>query len=98
MLAADLSDTLAAEHNLARLTDGAAYLTGDRALVDPALAGFEVLDVLPFDTKQLKQAIRLRCWGRLEVKRRGVEADPAKLVKQLRAARGRGRRAVVGPR
>jgi hypothetical protein len=86
VLAADLSDTLAAEHDLARLTDGAAYLTGDRPLSDPALAGFEVLEVLPFDMKQLKQAVRVRRWGRLEVKKRGVEADPAAIVRQLRTS------------
>jgi hypothetical protein len=28
--------------------------------------------------------VRVRRWGRLEVKKRGVEADPAKLVRQLR--------------
>ncbi len=84
VLAAGLSDTLAAEHGLARLTDGAAYLTGDRPLSDPALAGFEVQEVLPFDMKRLKQAVRVRHWGRLEVKKRGVEAEPAVIARQLR--------------
>ena len=50
---------------------------------DPALAAFEILDVLPLDQKQLKTYCRERRIGRLEVKKRGVEIDPEKLRKAV---------------
>ena len=83
VLAAKLSGTLAAEHGLAALTPGSAYWTSDRKIVDPALGCFEVQEVLPFRIKPLKTLLRSRNVGRLEIKKRGVELDPAELRKQL---------------
>ena len=86
VLAAKLGGTLAAEHGLAALTPGSAYWTSDRAIVDPALGCFEVQEVLPFRIKPLKALLRSRRIGRLEIKKRGVELDPAELRKQLALA------------
>lgn len=83
VLAAGLGASLAAEHDLRGLTPEGAYLTGPRAIQDLALAAFEVLDVLPLDTKQLKAYLRERGIGRLEVKKRGIDDDPERLRKQL---------------
>jgi hypothetical protein len=85
VLAAGLGASLAAEHDLCGLTPEGAYLTGPRAIHDPALAAFEVLDVLPFDIKQLKAYFREHNIGRLEVKKRGIDDDPERLRKQLLA-------------
>ena len=79
VLAAALTGALAADHNLSCLAPNIAYLTGDRPVADPALAAFEITDVLPFDMKRLKALVRHRHIGRLEVKRRGIDEDPARI-------------------
>lgn len=84
VLAAGLTGVLAAEHGLAALAHGAVYLTGDRATPDAALRWFEVTDLAPFDLKRFKTLLRERGIGRLEVKKRGVDLDPARLARQLR--------------
>ncbi len=84
VLAADLTGELAHELALASIAAGAVYLTGDEPLHDPALAAFEVIDVVPLDVKRLKKMLRSGGFGRLEVKKRGVELDPAALTKQLK--------------
>ena len=84
MLAADLTGALAQELSLAAIAAGAVYLTGDNAVRDPALSTFEVIDVVPFDIKRLKKLLRAGGFGRLEVKKRGVEHDPAAVARQLK--------------
>jgi hypothetical protein len=84
VLAAELSGELAAERKLAPIAPGSAYLTGDQAEPDAALAWFEVSDVLPFDLKRLKALLRQRGCGRLEIKKRGVPHDPEQIRRQLR--------------
>jgi SAM-dependent methyltransferase len=84
VLAANLTGALAAELHLESIAPGAVYLTGDQAIRDAAAAGFEVLDVVPFDVKRLKKILRAGGFGRLEVKKRGVEHDPAAVAKQLK--------------
>ncbi len=84
VLAADLGPTLAAEHRLEGISAGIAYWTGDAPVTDPALACFEVLDVLPFRVKPLAAMLRTRNVGQLEIKKRGVAVDPSDLRPQLR--------------
>ena len=84
VLAADLTGALARELELAAIAPGAVYLTGDRVIRDPAVAAFEVLDVVPFDLKRLKKLLRAGGFGRLEVKKRGVPHDPATVQRQLK--------------
>lgn len=83
VVAADLTGALAAEHALHCVSAKSAYLTGDRVVTDPALACFEVLEILPVDPKHLRDAIRERGIGRLEVKKRGVKIDPEEVRKQI---------------
>jgi hypothetical protein len=83
VLAAGLDGPLAAEHALAAIAPGIAYWTGERAIADAALACFEVREVLPFRLKPLKSLLRARGIGRLEIKKRGVDHDPAELRRQL---------------
>ena len=86
VLAAGLIGALAAEHNLGAIAAGAAYLTGDRAQVDPALDWFEISESLPFDIKRLKALLRHRRIGRLEIKQRGAQTNPERLRQQLYVA------------
>lgn len=83
VIAARLMSPLAAEHDLAAIEPGIAYLTGDRLAADPALAAFEVLEVLPFDIRRLKAILRQRRVGRLEVKKRDVTCDPRRVARAL---------------
>lgn len=65
------------------LADGIAYITSDRPVETPFATGFRVLDTLPFNERDLKRALRQRGIGTLEIKKRGVDVDPATLRKRL---------------
>ncbi|MFT5526060.1 MAG: hypothetical protein ACI9HK_004031 [Pirellulaceae bacterium] len=84
VLAARLTDDLAAQLNLRRIERSVVYLTGDSEVLDPAVATFQVLKVLAFDQKKLRKEIRELGWSQLEIKRRGVEFDLEKLRKKLK--------------
>jgi len=83
VLAADLAGVLASQHALQCVSLGIPYMTGDQIIPDPALACFEVSEVLPLDPKHLREAIRQRAIGRLEVKKRGVKIDPEEVRRQI---------------
>lgn len=59
------------------LDEKIAYLTSDAALTSPFVASFRVREVLPAETRALARALRARGIGRLEIKKRGVDIDPA---------------------
>lgn len=83
VLAAGLGGSLANRLSLAAIAPEVAYLTHDSLTQSPLLAAFEVIEVLPFDLKRIKKVLRTRGIGRLEVKRRRVQADPATVLKRL---------------
>jgi THUMP domain-like len=83
VLAAKLTGTLCHEHELKAVSTGIAYLTSDQLIADAALASFEVVDVMSLDRKQLKAYCRQHQIGRLEVKKRGIDVDPARLRKEI---------------
>jgi SAM-dependent methyltransferase len=70
-----------------RIEEQLAYLSADRPLTGPfaALArGFQVSDVLPYSVKRLRAELaRLRV-GTVEIKKRGVDIDPAVLRRELK--------------
>lgn len=59
-----------------------AYITGDEPRETPFAAAFKVLEDFPLDARLLKRELAARGIGTLEVKKRGVDVDPA----QFRAA------------
>lgn len=63
-----------------------AYLTGDADLRSPFATSFRVREVLPADPKPLAKALKARGIGTLEIKKRGVDIDPAEFRKRLRLA------------
>lgn len=65
------------------LAPGIAYLTSDAASTSPFVSTFRVREVLPNDTKSLRRALRDRGIGTLEIKKRGVDVDPATLRQSL---------------
>lgn len=66
------------------LDEHIAYLTSDAALTSPFVSSFRVRDVLPAETRALGRELRARSIGRLEIKKRGVDVDPAKLRTALK--------------
>ncbi|MFT3798222.1 THUMP-like domain-containing protein [Microbacterium sp.] len=66
------------------LAPGIAYLTSDAALTNPFVQSFRVRERLPFDVKALARALRERGIGTLEIKKRGVDVDPAALRTKLK--------------
>jgi hypothetical protein len=83
VLAAGLAGALAADLRLQSVGSGVPYFSADEPRRSPLLDGFEVLDVLPYQTKSLKTWLRSRNIGRLEVKKRGVDLDPARVQREL---------------
>lgn len=66
------------------LAPGIAYLTGDEPVTSPFVSSFRVRELLPADPKRLARALRERGIGTLEIKKRGVDLDPATLRRALK--------------
>lgn len=84
LLASHLAGHFAMVNRLHAIAHGVAYFTSNCQISTPLAAGFEVLDVLPLDRKRLKQTLRARGIGQLEVKVRAAPVDPQVLARQLR--------------
>lgn len=83
VLAAGLNATLAEILDLQAVSHESVYLTGGTVHHDAAVAGFEVIEVLPFRKKPLKQFLRQHGFGRIEIKKRGVRLDANQLQREL---------------
>jgi len=79
-LIGDLARSLGAE----MLSEGIAYLTAPALVRTPFASAFRVLETLPVDEKKLRMALQERRIGTLEIKKRGVDIDPATLRTRLR--------------
>jgi hypothetical protein len=66
------------------LGDAIAYITADEATTTPFAAGFRILETLPFAERDLRKALTARGIGTLEIKKRGVDVDPAALRTRLK--------------
>ena len=66
------------------LAPGVAYLTSDSAMTSPFVSTFRVREQLPADVKGLGRALRERGIGTLEIKKRGVDVDPAALRSRVK--------------
>ena len=78
-LIGDLARTLGAR----MLNRDIAYLTSDTAEDTPFAARFRVIAALHLDVKAIKRELASRNIGTLEIKKRGVDIDPAQFRKQL---------------
>jgi hypothetical protein len=85
VLAAHLQGELAAAYNMCALDSGPTYYTGAAPITDdPALACFQIDDVLPFRVPELTRLFRKRGIGAVEIKKRGVDIVPEKLRQELK--------------
>lgn len=83
LIRSHLLGDFANQNNLSLLSDGIAYLTSEKRLENSWLRAFELIDVLPLDTKQVKKYLAERSIGIIEVKKRGVDVIPEELRKSL---------------
>ena len=61
-----------------------AYLTCDAPLSTPFATGFKVIEALPYSERRLASALASRGIGILEIKKRGMDIDPAALRPRLK--------------
>lgn len=74
-----------AERLRAHLVDAQiAYLSSDHVVDSPFVESFRVLEVLPWREKIVRGWLRTHGIGRLEIKKRGLEVDPAALRRRLK--------------
>lgn len=83
VIRARLIGDLAVRLEAGMLGQGIAYLTSDAPTTSPFVTTFRVLERLPMDEKTLKRTMRDRGIGVLEIKKRGVDVDPAAYRKRL---------------
>ncbi|WP_298862470.1 SAM-dependent methyltransferase [uncultured Microbacterium sp.] len=65
------------------LDERIAYLTGDKPVTSPFVQSFRVRDTMPAHPKAINAALRANDIGRLEIKKRGMDIDPAAFRKKL---------------
>ncbi|QGN35125.1 class I SAM-dependent methyltransferase [Microlunatus sp. Gsoil 973] len=68
------------------LDDQIAYLSADRLTPTPYATAFEISEVLPYSEKILRRWVHDHDIGRLEIKKRGIDGDPAALRRRLKPA------------
>jgi SAM-dependent methyltransferase len=84
VIRARLIGDVARQLDAGMLAPGIAYLTGDAAMTSPFVSTFRVREELPADVKGLAKALRARNIGTLEIKKRGLDVDPAVLRTKLK--------------
>lgn len=65
------------------LDEQIAYLTGDAALTSPLVQSFRVRESMPVHVKTINAALRANDIGTLEIKKRGMDIDPAQFRRRL---------------
>ncbi len=83
VIRARLIGDLARSSGANMLSHDIAYLTADARVDTPFASRFRVLDTFPLDVKKLRREVAARGIGILEIKKRGVDIDPALLRTQL---------------
>lgn len=83
VIRARLIGELAGRLDAGMVSAGIAYLTADAPVATPFARAFRVLERLPAGEAPLKKALRGRGIGTLEIKKRGIDVDPAALRTRL---------------
>jgi hypothetical protein len=83
VIRARLIGDLARQLNATMISDSIAYLSSNEAVSTPFASCFRVTETFPFDERRLKKELAARGIGTLEIKKRGVDVDPALLRKKL---------------
>lgn len=90
---AGLVQDLAREIGAERIDAEIGFLVSSGHIEHPMVSSWQVLDVLPWHEKQIKQALRKLDIGPIDIRRRGLPGDVPTITKRLR---GKGnRRAII---
>ncbi len=65
------------------LDERIAYLTSDAALTSPFVQSFRVRETMPANPKAISAVLKANSIGTLEIKKRGMDVDPAAFRKKL---------------
>jgi SAM-dependent methyltransferase len=84
VIRARLIGDLARELDAHPIANEIAYLSAAELTATPFARAFEVEAVLPLDVKTLAAELKARNIGTLEIKKRGVDIDPAEFRKKLK--------------
>ncbi|HKA69040.1 MAG TPA: class I SAM-dependent methyltransferase [Actinomycetes bacterium] len=84
VIRAHLVTQLATEIGAHLIDPRLAYLSSDTPVHSPFVSGYRVREVLPFQLKRLRAALRERDIGTVTIKTRGSALDPDRLRRQLR--------------
>ncbi|MCW2522099.1 MAG: cytosine methyltransferase [Frankiales bacterium] len=84
VIRAGLVQQAAAALNAARIDEHLAYLTSDQPSKSALARSYRVLEVLPYSVKRIKAELQRRAVGIVEIKKRGVDVDPAALRRALK--------------
>jgi len=83
VIRARLIGDVARELQAGMLGEGIAYLTSDAALTSPFVQSFRVREAMPLKVPTINAALRSNGIGTLEIKKRGVDVDPAQFRRKL---------------
>ncbi|MBO2989608.1 SAM-dependent methyltransferase [Leucobacter tardus] len=83
VIRARLIGLLAERLDAGTISPGIAYLASDRLVRTPFAQTFRIVEELPMREKDLRRALAERDIGRLEIKKRGADVDPAGLRTRL---------------
>lgn len=97
VIRAELIGALAERLTARSVSPGLAYLTGDRLVETPLAHAFRVRETLPLDERKIARRLRELGIGDLEIKKRGVDVDPAALRTRLKL-KGDGRATLIATR
>ena len=97
VIRAGLTDRLAAELGAWRVHPGIAYLVAAEGRHTPFATAFEILYVLDADEKSLRAWVRAGRIGTLEIKKRGLDLDPAALRRRLKPSGAASATLVITP-
>lgn len=86
VIRAELIGTLAEQLGATSISDRIAYLSGPRQASTPLAQAFRVRETLPLDERRIARRLRELGIGELEIKKRGVDIDPATLRRRLKLA------------
>lgn len=75
---------LAEQLDAGMISEKIAYMTSDQLVSTPFTSAFRIIEQLPVKEKELRRALAERGIGRLEIKKRGADVDPAKLRGRLK--------------
>lgn len=84
VIRARLIGLLSEQLHAGMVSESIAYLTADSFTSTPFAQAFRITEQLPSSEKQLRRALSERGIGKLEIKKRGADVDPAALRTRLK--------------